>query len=205
MAISSTKDQATEERIFDAAQAVFLESGFDGARMKEIAGRADINHSMLHYYFRTKGQLFDAVFRRAAMEFMPSLVDVLRSSMPLLEKIDLFVIRYLETIKANPHMPGFIIQELRRNPDALKEIAGSVGGNVIDILRADIYDAVATGLIRRVTPEDLFANLVGLCVWPFIARPMLETIFEAGGSDFETFLDERRDSVRSFMRHALAP
>lgn len=199
------KDQATEERIFEAAQAVFLESGFDGARMKEIARRAEINHSMLHYYFRTKGQLFGAVFRRAAMHFMPPLTDVLRSGLPLLEKIDRFVGQYLETIKANPHMPGFIIQELRRKPDALKEIAGSVGGDLIDRLRADIYEAVATGQIRPVTPEDLFANLVGLCVWPFIARPMLETIFTAGGSEFETFLEGRHDSVRSFMRHALAP
>lgn len=201
----ATKDKATEERIFDAAQAVFLESGFDGARMKEIARRAEINHSMLHYYFRTKGQLFGAVFRRAAMHFMPPLTDVLRSSLPLLVKIDQFVGQYLETIRANPHMPGFIIQELRRNPDALKEIAGSVGGDLIDRLRADIHEAVATGLIRPVTPEDLFTNLVGLCVWPFIARPMLETIFSAGGSDFETFLEGRHDSVRSFMRHALAP
>ena len=139
------------------------------------------------------------------MSFMPPLTDVLRSGLPLLEKIDRFVGHYLETIKANPHMPGFIIQELRRNPDALKEIAGSMGGDIIDRLRADIFEAVRTGLIRPVTPEDLFANLVGLCVWPFIARPMLETIFSAGGSDFETFLDGRHDSVRSFMRHALAP
>ncbi len=84
-------------------------------------------------------------------------------------------------------------------------IAGSVGGDLIDRLRADIHEAVESRLIRPITPEDLFANLVGLCVWPFIARPMLETIFSAGGSDFETFLEGRRNSVRSFMRHALAP
>lgn len=201
----STEDLDTEERIFEAAQAVFLESGFDGARMKEIARRAEINHSMLHYYFRTKGQLFGAVFRRAAMQFMPPLTDVLRSNLPLLEKIDYFVGQYLDTIRASPHIPGFIIQELRRNPDALREIAGSIGGDLIDRLRADIFEAVETGLIRPITPEDLFANLVGLCVWPFIARPMLETLFEAGGSDFESFLEGRHNSVRSFMRHALTP
>jgi hypothetical protein len=125
--------------------------------------------------------------------------------LPLLDKIDRFVEQYLATIEANPRMPGFILQELRRKPDALAEVAGLVGGDLIDRLRADIHEAVETGQIRPVTPEDLFTNLVGLCVWPFLAQPMLEAMFVSGGSTFETFLEGRHNSVRSFLRHALAP
>ncbi|NNE71039.1 MAG: TetR family transcriptional regulator [Rhodothermales bacterium] len=200
-----TQDQATEDRIFDAANAVFLEAGFDGARMKEIARRAGINHSMLHYYFRTKGQLFDDVFRRTAKEFMPPILETLRADDDLLSKTDAFIVRYHETLRRNPHMPAFMMQELRRNPQALGELAGSMLGEVVGILQVDIAKAVAAGRIRPISAEDLIANLLGLCVYPFLARPMLEAVFEAETPAYDQFLDNRPETVQRFMRHALAP
>ena len=59
-------DKQTEEKIFDAATDVFVEKGMDGARMQDIANHAGINKALLHYYFRTKDQLFNAVFEMIA-------------------------------------------------------------------------------------------------------------------------------------------
>ncbi|TFH46253.1 MAG: TetR/AcrR family transcriptional regulator, partial [Bacteroidia bacterium] len=56
-------DMLTEEKIFNAATAVFEEKGFAAARMKEIADKAGINKALLHYYFHSKDQLFKAVFQ----------------------------------------------------------------------------------------------------------------------------------------------
>jgi AcrR family transcriptional regulator len=53
----------TEQKIMDAAEHVFLDEGFSGARMQHIADRAGINKAMLHYYFRSKDKLFELVFR----------------------------------------------------------------------------------------------------------------------------------------------
>ncbi|MFT5142607.1 MAG: TetR/AcrR family transcriptional regulator [Rhodothermales bacterium] len=196
-------EPGTEEQIFEAAREVFYEQGFDGARMQSIAKRAGINHSMLHYYFRTKGKLFDAVFRRAAMVFMPPVVDVLKSDLPLLDKLDLFVDRYFAMVKANPHMPGFIIQELRRNPAALRQVAGTVVGTVFDGLSREVHAAVESGQLKPTTPEDLLANLFGLCAFPFLAQPMLETIFGMEQSRYEAFLEGRRQTVKTFIKQAL--
>ena len=52
----------TESRILEAAKEVFIAKGFDGARMQEIADTAEINKALLHYYFRNKDKLFEAVF-----------------------------------------------------------------------------------------------------------------------------------------------
>lgn len=199
------KDQATEERIFEAANAVFLSAGFDGARMQEIAKRAGINHSMLHYYYRTKGQLFDAVFRRTAREFMPPILETLSADGALLEKVDAFIDQYHRTLRENPHMPGFMMQELRRNPEALREVAGSMLGDLIGVLQVDIAKAVAAGDIRPLSAEDLFANLLGLNLYPFLARPLLESVFEGGASGYDAFLDSRPAHIKQFMRNALAP
>ena len=53
----------TEEKILKAAEEVFVQKGLDGARMQEIADKAGINKSLLHYYYRTKDKLFSKVFK----------------------------------------------------------------------------------------------------------------------------------------------
>ena len=62
----SENDKLTEEKIFEAATDVFVEKGMDGARMQDIADKAGINKALLHYYFRTKDKLFNAVFEMIA-------------------------------------------------------------------------------------------------------------------------------------------
>jgi len=57
-------DRQTEDKIFESATDVFLEKGMDGARMQVIADHAGINKSLLHYYYRTKDHLFNAVFEK---------------------------------------------------------------------------------------------------------------------------------------------
>ena len=199
------KEKATEERIFEAARAVFYENGFDGARMQEIARRARINHSLLHYYFRSKGKLFDTVFRKAAFELIPPVLEILRRDLPLLEKIDSFVDCYVAMIYANPHLPAFILQELRRNPDALRQFAGEAAGGVFAELRAEIERAASRGKIRSIRPEHLFANVIAMCVFPVIAQPMLQTVFDIDGAGYDGFLVERGEVVKTFIRNALVP
>ncbi|MGB5780393.1 MAG: helix-turn-helix domain-containing protein, partial [Eudoraea sp.] len=63
--MSQKKDTNTEHIILKAAKRVFQNKGMDGARMQEIADEAKINKAMLHYYYRSKQLLFEAVFRNA--------------------------------------------------------------------------------------------------------------------------------------------
>ena len=60
--MNNLSDHTTEQKILDAAEVVFHEKGFDGARMQEIADKATINKGLLHYYFKSKDALFDAIF-----------------------------------------------------------------------------------------------------------------------------------------------
>ena len=66
-----TNEQNTEQVILEAAEAEFLEKGYDGAKMLSIARRAGVAHSMLHYYYRSKENLFQAVMLRKTREIVP--------------------------------------------------------------------------------------------------------------------------------------
>ena len=58
----------TPELILDAAEAVFADSGFDGATTRAIAEAAGVNPALIHYHFKSKEQLFEAVFARRSEE-----------------------------------------------------------------------------------------------------------------------------------------
>jgi TetR/AcrR family transcriptional regulator len=63
----------TERKILQAAREVFQRKGLYGARMQEIADAAGINKALLHYYFRNKDKLFDAIFSDVFQNFIPGL------------------------------------------------------------------------------------------------------------------------------------
>ena len=66
-----------ETQILNAAKKVFQKKGMDGARMQEIADEAGINKALLHYYYRSKQQLFEAVFKFAFNLLAPQLNQIL--------------------------------------------------------------------------------------------------------------------------------
>jgi AcrR family transcriptional regulator len=198
-------EKATEAKIFEAARDVFHEHGYGGARMQEIANRAGINKSLLHYYFRSKDKLFEAVFHVSAMRVMPQVISVLTAEMPLHEKIEQFVHTYIDQMAANPHVPGFILQELRRNPNRLRQFVGEMARDKFAGIARDIEEAVARGEIRPIEPVHLLANIIGLCIFPFIARPMLQTVVGLNDDAYDAFLDARKDEVTAFILNALEP
>ena len=62
-----------EEKIIAVAKDVFIERGFDGASMSDIAAKVGINRPTLHYYFRTKDKMFEAVFLSIVQSFIPKI------------------------------------------------------------------------------------------------------------------------------------
>src|SRR6478736_10462542 len=88
---SASRDRDTEQRILDAAHVVFIRRGTAGARMQEIAEEAGVNQALLHYYFRSKERLAQAVFQQLASRLFPALIQTLASDLSLDEKIDRLV------------------------------------------------------------------------------------------------------------------
>lgn len=81
------KTENTETEILIAAKEIFQQKGMAGARMQEIADKAKINKALLHYYYRSKQLLFEAVFKSAFSLLAPQLNKVLNDDSDLFEKI----------------------------------------------------------------------------------------------------------------------
>src|SRR5437016_9041548 len=106
---SQRRDGGTEQRILDAAHAVFVRRGTAGARTQEIAKEAGVNSALLHYYFRTKERLAEAVFKRAAGELLPAVIRILASDLDIEKKVAQVVDVELKQLSATPYLPGYVL------------------------------------------------------------------------------------------------
>ena len=185
----------TEKKILDAARSVFIKKGMYGARMQEIADEAGINKALLHYYFRNKNKLFDAVFIDTASQFIPNLVELLDSESSLEEKIQGFVSYYIDMLWQNPYLPVFIINEIHQDPERLKLMAGVFK----DIKNTSFFKQMgALALQSDASPTmalHKFINLASVCVFPVLAAPMVGHLFDMDKKQLDSFFEERKKVV----------
>src|SRR5580765_7120438 len=119
---AARKDGDTEQRILDAAHAVFVRRGTAGARMQEIAAEAGVNQALLHYYFRSKDRLAQAAFQRAASDLMPAVIQALGSDGDLESKVARVIELELDHLSRAPYLPGYIISEITHHPERVGEL-----------------------------------------------------------------------------------
>ena len=197
------KETATERTILEAARKVFIEKGYDGARMQEIADEAGINKALLHYYFRSKDKLFEAVFIEAFVKVVPSVMVLLNSNETLFKKIESFVSLYLDTLSENPFIPGFVLHELSHNTGRIGMLIRGTGLNP-QLFMTQVTREIEAGNIKDCDPRQLIVNLLALCIFPFAAKPILTAVlFQNREEDYQKFIQERKSEVTRFILAAI--
>lgn len=198
-------EKETEEKIFTAAQEVFQKKGFDGARMQEIADEAEINKSMLHYYYRSKDKLFMAVFQAGVKKILPKLLGVLGSDKTLEEKVVQIVDFYYYIFKVNPHLPAFVIHEMNMHPDRFRDFIISTKIQLPQKFKEQVEQEVAAGRIMEIKPEQFLINIVSMCMMPVIAKTMVQVIFGFDESEYKEFLKERKTLIPKLIMKGVKP
>jgi TetR/AcrR family transcriptional regulator len=197
-------EKQTEEKIFDAATDVFTEKGMDGARMQDIADHAGINKALLHYYYRSKDRLFDAVFEKIAGKMFSKFAPVFDKNLSIEEKIRFFFKEHITFLQENPRLPSFVLNEINRNPARIKRVIRNLD---IDKLWFTLSSQHKEELERyKITKESipqLMTTIAAISVFPFAARGIFEAIFEKLGIDFDTYLDERKKYAADFVIKAI--
>jgi len=201
--MSKKKEVTTETQILEAAKHVFQNKGMDGARMQEIADEAKINKAMLHYYYRSKQLLFEAVFKNAFLLLAPQLNKVLNDDSSIGDKIRNFTSNYISFINKHPYIPNFIIQELNRNPNFISNISEQAIFPNIDKFKKQVEIEVQQGILKPIAAEQLFIHLLALNVFPFIAKPLVKAFLHLEDKDFKQFMESRKKEVADFIIHSI--
>lgn len=192
---------STEQKILEAAEHVFLDEGYAGARMQHIADRAGINKAMLHYYFRSKDKLFALVFRHKIHQFLPQVTATMGDkTIPVMEKVNRFVDTYLSMFRKNQRLPMFILSTMNRNPEFAELINVELGKSVIAMLESEMDK----GNIRRVDAHQFVLTLIGMCVFPFLARPVFKGVFRLSNAEYDKIIAERHIHVMDYAHRILS-
>ncbi len=200
---NQNQNSETQKRILDAARQVFIRKGFAAARMQEIADEAEINKALLHYYFRSKDKLFDAIFTEIFSQLLPIIITVFNSEMPIYDKIRSFFELHISVLQSNPYIPNFILTEISANPERIKELLkASVIFTEIKFSNQLIAE-IEKDVIRDVKLEQLIVNMLALSVFPFVAKPLIQGIFGYNEEQFLQFIEERKKVLPEFVINSL--
>ncbi len=192
-------EKETEEKIFEAARLIFQERGFEGARMQEIADKANINKSMLHYYYRSKDNLFFEVFKAGIKKIIPQLLAILNKEIDLKTKIKEIVEFYYFTFDKDPQLPSFIIYEMNQNEKRFKEFVSTQGVSLPQSYIDQVNVAIKEKTIKDIAPHQLLMNIISLCLMPIVAKNMVQMIFNLDDAKYHEFLEDRRQISLDFI------
>jgi TetR/AcrR family transcriptional regulator len=197
-------DKLTEEKIFEAATDVFVDKGMDGARMQDIANHAGINKALLHYYYRTKDQLFNAVFEMIAKKIFKKFAPVFDENLTLEEKIRFFFREHISFLQENPRLPAFLLNEVNRHPERIKKLLNNVDFDSIWMKLIEQHrEELKKYNITQASMPQLMISIVAISVFPFAARGILEGILEKTGADFNVYIEERKEFAADFVINAI--
>ena len=204
MTMSNTKDTSTEERIKAAARKVFHQKGFAGTRTRDIAEEAGINHAMLNYYFRSKEKLFEMVMMETMAQFFKGVNLMLNDENTSLdEKIDLIVSNYVDLLLKEPELPTFILNEVRPNPQAFVEQNPIKEALTHSVLTRQYAEAVARGEITEPNLMQAILNVIGLVIFPFIAKPILTSIINIPEEQYKALMLQRKTLIPQWIKAIL--
>lgn len=190
----------TEKKILEAARKVFETKGYNGTRMQKIADEAGISKASLHYYFRSKDNLFEKIFNDALDEYIPLVSTWADNDLSWEEKVEQFTKNMIEFIRHGRML--FLIREVNRNPQILEERikrkAKSQNKFVV------YFDTVQKSKsIRTVDPNYLYIILNSICSFPAINKEMFQRALRLNSKQYEALMDGYARAAADFFIHAI--
>ena len=201
MTDTTQKNDNTEERIRQVAKRLFTERGYARTKIRDVAEEADVNIALLNYYFRSKERLYESIVTENFQEYMNAVGEVLNAPGLSLEvRIRHYVEQMLDTLKTNPDLPFFVMNEGRNNPEFCQRFF-TTHSETFDqsVMAQQLKEEAEAGTIHTL---DLFMFgyvLHAQLLMPFIQQPIWCHVDGMGFNDFNQFLDKLKQVVPDMM------
>ncbi len=183
----SVNNENLETKIIEVAKQQFIENGFAETSMSDIAAKVGINRPGLHYYFRTKERMFQAVFGEIVLFLLPKIQDiVLQKDKPVTERVGGVIDAYFEVFSENPRLPLFVMRESNRDVNHLINTLADLRleRNFLEIARS-LQDEMDSGRLKPVPLRFVFFTFYSLLIMPFVMKDLCASLFLEKGESFE--------------------
>ena len=102
-------------------------------------------------------------------------------------------------IEKNRFIPIFVLHEVNKNPARIAQLMKEIGIRP-ELLIEQIEKEAEAGLIRSIEPKDLVINMLSMCLFPYIASPLIQKImFNDNNASLNQFLEKRKNTIADFI------
>lgn len=193
-----TDKNSAEEKIKEAARKVFTQKGYAATRTRDIAEEAGLNLALLNYYFRSKEKLFDIIMLEKMQQFFGIIAPLLNNpGISLDEKIELIVSNYIDMLSQNPDLPLFVLSEIRNNSEMFKSL------QVGKLIQNSHFVQQLKEKQPDVHPLHFIVSILGMTIFPFVAKPVLQSIGALSQQLFTEMMKERKTLVPKWAKAML--
>src|SRR5512136_3129786 len=201
---ASTKgDDTTREQLLDAATTLFAERGIAATTVAQIAAHVGVTSAMVHYYFKTRDQLLDAIVEERIMRFTAIVWDSFSGSeADPIALVKGLVARIIKACDTMPWLPPLWIREIVNEGGLLRE--KTMQHISLDRQRR-FAECVSAGQKRGevnegIDPRLLYMSIIGLTLLPMAAAKIWSRIpiLEGVGKD------DLARHVTALLMHGLA-
>jgi TetR/AcrR family transcriptional regulator len=198
--ICSMEQSSTEQLIKNTAKNIFFTKGHINAKMHEIATAAKINRALLHYYFRSRENLFEIVLKEAMEESFIKMFHILSEHLPFEEKIEKAVHHIVDILSEYPYIESFIISEINKNPSAANTISVIKDGkNFLRSFLKEIDQYLKKNKITVVRPEQFMVNMMSLCAYPSSTKIIIQQVLSLDEEQYTKFITARKKMLPSLV------
>lgn len=193
----------SREALIAAASSLYAAHGADRVSLRRVAEAARVSPAMIHYHFKDKRGLMRAVLERGLDRIVEIVKEV--AAHPEVSVTDTFIDRYMHALEAEPSLPQLMVREvLARNSPYRQVIAQRFVQKVVNVMPPRIVEEIAAGRLRSdLDPRLTMISLVGMCVFPFLAGPLLSP---AMGYEFDRrFVDLLMTHTKKLFNEGAVP
>jgi len=207
--MDSKSDQSLEQTILQVAERLFLEKGFAQTSTTEIAKIAGCNQALVHYYYRTKDNLFNVIFEQKFKLLFKGIFEMKSlENMKFQDKLKYIIETHFDLLRKNPGMPSLILNELSRRPEqitALREKLHELPEKLIVELNKELQLEIEKGNVREISLIDLIVTMLSLNISLFIMLPVVEKALQWDEAQKEFMISHRRSENVDFILKSLRP
>jgi AcrR family transcriptional regulator len=195
-----------KERILQVSRKLFIQNGYNGTSVRDIAAASGTNVAHIKYYFQSKYNLFEIIFEEAFTILIKRIFSILQSDMPFFELLERWIGAYYKTLMEYPQIPIFILNEVNQNPDGLvKLIKKRNPQQLFSIIARRLNEEMQKGTIKKTSVIDFALNILSLCAFPFIFGEFAIKVAGISADEYRKILAQHRVYVTHFIMDALKP
>lgn len=201
--MTKVSESELKGRILASAIEEFHFHGIHGARMQRIADAANVSKSMLHYYYKSKEELFDVVFKETMAKIFPKVNAILNSDLNLFSKIAVFVTTYTDLLFEHYQSSTFILSELSNNKERVLLLMIDESKFDLSVFNKQVELEIKRGNMIQTDPRILFLNMISLTVFPFVGMPVHLKRLKMNENSYFHLLEKRKSNVIEMILNSI--